>query len=132
VHPLPGEAGALPAAMNPLTSEQIEISGGVRVTGIRAVSLAVSNRRLRVELDRAGDFSIYQLTLIAAPGSTEPPAGVDPVLACIEVNFKVSCPSQQDCIAAPSEEAPAAPLPLGSLGHQAHELFLAHLHHQSR
>jgi hypothetical protein len=115
VHPLPGEAGALPASMDPLRPEQIEISGGVRVTGIQVTALNVSGRTLRVTVDRAGDFSIYQLALCAAPGSSAPPAGIDPVLARIEVNFKVSCPSQQDCIAPAAEEEPPPTVPIDYL-----------------
>ena len=70
VHPLSGEPGALPAGLSPFTPDQISISGGVRVVGIRAIQLTVADRVLRVDLDQAGDFSIYEFALCAAPGST--------------------------------------------------------------
>lgn len=115
VHPLAGEPGALPASLTPLAADQIEITGGVRVTGVQAVSVSVTDRVLRVEVDQAGDFSIYELALCAAPGSDLPPPGIDPVLARIEVNFKVSCPSQQDCLDPITQDAPPPSIPIDYL-----------------
>lgn len=116
VHPLPGQAGALPAGLAPLTAENLRVSGGVRVAAIRAVSAAAAGRVLTVTVDRAGDYSRYELSLVAAPGAEGPPAGFDPALARIAVDFKVACPSDLDCLApAPGEAPPPAGPPIDYL-----------------
>jgi hypothetical protein len=52
---------------------------------------------LLVRTDARGDFSTYTLRLVVGPGSDEPPANFDPLLAAIEFSFKVECPSDFDC-----------------------------------
>lgn len=115
VHPLPGQAGALPAGMDPLGPAQIRLTGGVRVTGITATTVTANGRVLRVVVDRAGDFSPFELALVAAPGSDAPPPGIDPVLARITVNFKVSCPSDLDCLPGSATPPPAPTIPIDYL-----------------
>ena len=44
-----------------------------------------------------GDFSRYRLALVT-PGTDEPPAGFDPLLAEVAFSFKVECPSDFDCL----------------------------------
>jgi hypothetical protein len=107
VHPLPGEPGEMPGGLTPLADDQIRITGGVRVTTIRATVQSVSGRVLRIRTDVAGDFSDYVLTLVAAPGSDAPRAGFDPVLSRLTINFKATCPSDLDCLApAPQSDGP--------------------------
>jgi hypothetical protein len=65
---------------------------------------------LLVRTDSTGDYSTYTLRLVAGPGSQEPPAGFDPLLASIDFSFKVECPTDFDCAPAcdcPPEEAEA-------------------------
>lgn len=97
LHPLPGQPGGVPAAPA-LTAANVQIEGGVRVTGIRAVEpLTANGRELRVPLSARGDFSTYRLRLVEAPDRPVTPAGFDPQLAAIEFSFKVGCPSDFDC-----------------------------------
>ncbi|MGR0319590.1 putative baseplate assembly protein [Agromyces sp. ZXT2-3] len=44
-----------------------------------------------------GDFSRYRFALVA-PGTDQPPAGFDPLLAEVSFSFKVECPSDFDCL----------------------------------
>lgn len=44
-----------------------------------------------------GDFSRYTFRLVAGPGTSQPPAGFDPLLAALDFSFKVECPSDFDC-----------------------------------
>jgi Baseplate J-like protein len=84
-----------PAA--PLTASHIEIRGGVRVRDPKVLGVSASGRQLALELDSIGDFSLYQLRLVASAGSDSPPDGIDPALAQIGFGFKVDCPSDFDC-----------------------------------
>ena len=115
VHPLPGQPGEVPGGLTPLTPAQIAVTGGVRVTGVRVISASAAGRVLTVTVDRAGDFSSYMLALVAAPGSALPPVGMDPVLSRIAVNFKVGCPSDQDCLPGSFPEAPPRSIPIDYL-----------------
>lgn len=94
-----------PAA--PLAASNIEIRGGVRVRDPQAIGVSASGDVLTVELDSIGDFSRYQLRLVASAGSDAPPDGIDPALAQIAFGFKVDCPSDFDC----RVEDDCAPLP---------------------
>ncbi|WP_319549598.1 putative baseplate assembly protein [Desulfogranum marinum] len=44
-----------------------------------------------------GDFSLYDLRLVSAPGIDTPPAGFDPLLSTLQFSFKVQCASDFDC-----------------------------------
>ncbi|HUP10188.1 MAG TPA: putative baseplate assembly protein [Caldimonas sp.] len=59
-------------------------------------------RTLVVRTDGSGDHSLYTFSLVANVGSSDPPAGFDPKLASIAFSFKVECPSDFDCAAAPA------------------------------
>lgn len=78
-------ATALPASMP--ADEQASILDG----------LDEPDHVLVVRTDQRGDFSRYRFALVAGPGSADPPAGFDPVLAEVEFSFKVECPSEFDC-----------------------------------
>ena len=59
---------------------------------------SVADRTLiTINLDQTGDFSTYTFTLVADPGSIDPPAGIDPQLATIDFSFKAGCPTPADC-----------------------------------
>ncbi|SFF76485.1 putative baseplate assembly protein [Novosphingobium sp. CF614] len=106
VHPLPGEAGGIPAAPA-LTAANFVITGGDRITGISIEEVVETDgNRIRLRVDAAGDFSTYVLHLIRASGESEPPQFFDPRLAGIEFLFKAGCPSDFDC--APVHRCPPA------------------------
>jgi len=52
---------------------------------------------LVVRTTRWGDFSLYTFH-VRSPGTAEPPAGFDPLLAAVPFSFKVECPSDLDCL----------------------------------
>jgi len=88
-----------PAALK-LGAAQVEILGGESVTGIKTLEVAAlpgAANALRIEVNRAGDFSTYTLLLRADDTTDEPPLGVDPVLARIDFSFKAGCPATNDC-----------------------------------
>lgn len=98
IHPLPGEAGGVPAApADALTTGNIVVEGGVRVRGIEVTGVAAAGNVLTVTLSQAGDFSTYTAALVAAAGDDPPPAGFDPFLARVAFSFKAACPSDFDC-----------------------------------
>ena len=109
-----------------LTVENIELSGGVRVTGIgiewivRADAPAAPpaeaalvtflgtlpdpEQVLALRTDARGDFSTYTLRLVESPGALTPPDGIDQVLSQVDFSFKVECPTDFDC--APRHDCP--------------------------
>jgi hypothetical protein len=58
-------------------------------------------RTLVVRTESAGDFSTYILAIVAGAASDAVLAGFDPRLSSIAFSFKVECPSDFDCAAAP-------------------------------
>lgn len=88
-----------------LSPEHVAIEGGERIRGIRATDVAVIESdgapairdRVRIQVDRAGDFSTYRLRFVRGLGDLRPPAWLDPVLASVRFSFKVACPSVFDC-----------------------------------
>lgn len=101
-----------------IAAEHVQITGGVRVTGIKilwaaraadaatlfADGLINANERdfflvqaqpdqlLLVRTDATGDFSTYRLCLVA------PPQTFDAILSCVDFSFKVECPNDFDCL----------------------------------
>ncbi len=92
-----------------LDADNVVIEGGERIRDIDVVGLAPGSdaRVLEVEVDRAGDFSVYTLRLVKDKAGTGPPDHVDPMLAAIDFSFKVECPSEFDC--QPERVCPTAP-----------------------
>jgi hypothetical protein len=101
LHPLPGQAGGVPGGP-PLTAGNVSIEGGERVRGVRVISVAAAAEVLTVVVDRAGDFSAYTLSIVASPTDPAPPDHFDPVLSAVGFSFKVSCPTDFDCVTADS------------------------------
>lgn len=93
-----------PAA--PLTAGNVEIRGGSRVRDPAVTAVSALGEVLTVEVATAGDFSRYQLRLVASAGVAAPPAGIDPALAEIGFSFKADCPSDFDC--RPAADCPPA------------------------
>ncbi len=83
-----------------LTNENIRISGGDKIQGIEAVDITIDATRtiLTVEVDRAGDFSVYNLSFTRDRRSEEPPAGFDLILSQVDFTFKAECPRDFDCL----------------------------------
>jgi len=117
--PLPGQPGGVPASPV-LVAGNLRIDGGVRITRVRVTGLSATDERLRVQVDRAGDFSTYALRLVTSPTNETPPAGFDPLLASIDFSFKVACPTPFDCEAEPARREPAAAQPNDYLAKDYH------------
>ena len=95
---LPGTTKAVPPSPAPaLTTDNIVIEGGVRITGIMVTQVKATKNVLAVTVNAPGDFSTYTLRLLTGPNNPGPPAGFDPQLAAVDFSFKVECPSDFDC-----------------------------------
>ncbi len=91
--------GAVAIAGPLLTRDNFRITGGTRVMGISVEDVAKGpgDRTLRLTVDRAGDFSVYELLLLAGAAADVPPANMDPALSRVSFSFKLDCPSSFDC-----------------------------------
>ena len=109
-----------------LTASNVDIEGGVRVTGVGvtwafpAPSVPAANatpaelellselldadRVLVVRTDSSGDFSTYRLSIVGSPSAPGLTADFDPELSSVTFSFKVDCPSEFDC--RPRHECP--------------------------
>ena len=91
-----------------LTATNIRIEGGERIVGIRVLNAVAGSGPsagvLTVEVDQAGDFSLYTLRLVTDTLNDAVPPGIDPQLTSIDFSFKVECPSPFDC--APHHRCP--------------------------
>jgi len=108
-----------------LTPDNLRIEGGERIPSVGVVWCATADalppeaepgladtvddlpRTLVIRTDGSGDFSIYTLAILANSGSTNPPAGFDPILSTIAFSFKVECPADFDC--ADTDSCPPEP-----------------------
>ncbi len=96
LRPLPGDVGGVPTGP-PLALDNIKIEGGTRIQNIKVVSVASVNEVLTIQVDNAGDFSMYIFRLVASPTDISPPADFDAQLAFVAFSFKAGCPSDFDC-----------------------------------
>jgi|AraplaMF_Col_mMF_1032025.scaffolds.fasta_scaffold00035_119 hypothetical protein len=84
-----------------LTPDNIRIEGGERIRDIEvtAVTMAPGGQAnvVEVEVDRAGDFSFYRLSLATSLVDPNPPPEFDAQLAGIDFSFKAECPTSFDC-----------------------------------
>ena len=82
-----------------LAIDNFAINGGERIADINisGVVPGAEGNVLEVEVDKAGDFSIYTLCLLADGSDIDPPTEIDPMLAAVDFSFKVECPSDFDC-----------------------------------
>jgi hypothetical protein len=84
-----------------LTPLQIAVSGGPDSAAISAIAVFPGTddqpNVITVMLNHTGDFSTYTLSLVAFPGSAEPPTGFDPALSTVTFSFKAGCLSAADC-----------------------------------
>jgi hypothetical protein len=84
-----------------LTPDNFRIEGGERIRDIRitAVTMAPGGQAnlVEIEVDRAGDYSFYRLSLVASLLDSNPPPQFDAMLASVEFSFKAECPTSFDC-----------------------------------
>ena len=115
---LPGAANGVPASPAPaLTALNVAIGGGVRITGIQVTSVSAAANVLTVQVNAAGDYSTYTLSMVTGTANSAPPAGFDPRLASVDFSFKVECPSDFDC--APASNCPPPALPQANIDYLA-------------
>lgn len=106
-------------ALDALGPDNVEIEGGVRITGVevlhahpadelpagllaaddqtRVGELEYPERTLVVLTDSSGDYSTYTLRLRSSLLSHDPPENFDRLLCEMPFSFKVDCPSDFDC-----------------------------------
>ncbi len=82
-----------------LTPSNFAVTGGAPVE-IISISPATDEAPfvLTINLAGPGDFSPYQLALVARPGIDDPPDGFDPQLSTVSFSFKAGCPTPADCL----------------------------------
>ncbi|MFE2124249.1 putative baseplate assembly protein [Rhodococcus aetherivorans] len=99
-------------APDDLVAGNLRITGGRRITGIRVTGLDIHRSedperddRMIVEVDRPGDFSCYRLDVVQVDDrghpTTLPRDDFDPRYDGLDVDFKVGCPTELDCVPAP-------------------------------
>lgn len=108
-----GEVPAVRDARHPdgLTPDNFEVRGGRRIRDLQVVGLSLERSGdserddcLRLQLDREGDFSAYQVCLVGVEG-------LDPRYTCAEVRFRLDCPADLDCTGEPPCEDDLGPEP---------------------
>ena len=123
VHPLPGQAGGVPAAPA-LTPGNFRIEGGVRITDVRVEAVAgTAGSVITLTTSRAGDFSTYTLRLVTSPVVDDVPAGFDPQLADVPFSFKIHCEGEFDCGERDECPPPSVPAPAAPFAPLAHACF---------
>ena len=96
-----------------LQAGNIIIEGGERIKNIKVISIsygpgsppdspvssppADAGKIVFVKLSIAGDYSRYQLRLVADDKHAGPPPGYDPLLSSVDFSFKVLCDNDFDC-----------------------------------
>lgn len=79
--------------------DNIVIYGGERIRNILvdAVVVGAEANILQIDVNKAGDFSIYTLSLVLSASDPTVPVGIDPQSASVDFSFKVECPGDFDC-----------------------------------
>jgi hypothetical protein len=83
-----------------ITTDNVAISGGDRITDITVVAVTASagSADVVVRVDRWGDFSRYTLRLVELDnGDQVPLTGFDAPLSQVDFSFKAECPTDADC-----------------------------------
>ncbi|MGE6733818.1 hypothetical protein ACQKIP_23440, partial [Streptomyces sp. NPDC059900] len=106
VHFLRAPSAELKSALAP---DGVTVTGGVRITAVRVLSLSWTGEVLAVRVDRPGDFSDYTLRLRKRSGQVLP--GMDERLSEIVFSFMVDCPSDFDCGRCQDDRGQTAPSP---------------------
>lgn len=92
-------------ADSPIQVLQVEpvISGPASPPDSPPASPPEPSKGIKLQLDQAGNFSIYTLCLVDAEDREKVLDGMDKLLSCIEFSFKVACDTNSDC----KEQKPA-------------------------
>lgn len=114
--------GAVP---DDVSLDNILITGGRRIRGIRAVDVRIQRAAdpelddcLTITVNKPGDFSVYRLCLIkAGAGGRLPLPGLDPRYSCADFTFKIGVQSDLDCRA--EADCPPAALPVPEINYLA-------------
>jgi Baseplate J-like protein len=99
----------LAKAPDPISKNNVVISGGRRVTGIKVTHIDVCRTAgkdlddcLKITVDKPGDFSDYTLRFVETDKrgrpTDRPLRGFDPRFADIIFSFKIGCKSDLDCL----------------------------------
>ena len=99
----------------PVKKENVQVRGGQRIRDIQVTGLRFCRQDdpeiddcMIVTVDKAGDFSLYELCLVELDDNGRPTQtpyhDMDPRYACVEFSFKQGCPSDLDC-----QQEPACP-----------------------
>jgi hypothetical protein len=99
----------LAKAPDPISKNNVVISGGRRVTGIKATHIDVCRSAgkdlddcLMITVDKPGDFSDYTLRFVETDKrnrpTDQPLRGFDPRFAELVFSFKVGCKTDLDCL----------------------------------
>jgi hypothetical protein len=91
-----------------LSEKNVRIDGGRRIRNIKVLDVELCDPDdpeladcMQVTVDKAGDFSIYTLCLVALDAQGNPTdsplEGFDVRYACADFSFKANCPSDLDC-----------------------------------
>jgi hypothetical protein len=80
-----------------LAAKNVVIEGGERIRNISVEQISIGldgdAKVLIVDVDKSGDFSIYTLKIVGMPGEK-----FDPLLSAVDFSFKVTCPTDLDCL----------------------------------
>jgi hypothetical protein len=102
-----------PLGSSAVTREQIRIEGGERIRDVAVTQITAGTGAqanvLTIQVDKAGDFSVYTLRLIQDAQHPQPPAGFDPLLAAVTFSFRVEHRTDFDC--QPVQVCPPTVLP---------------------
>jgi hypothetical protein len=100
-----------PLAAGALKQKNIRIEGGERIRDVAAAgdpTIDAGDKTIfNVDVNQAGDFSIYTLRLVKDVDNADPPGGFDPMLSAVDFSFKVECGTDFDC--APVRVCPPEP-----------------------
>jgi len=118
----------LAKAPDPISKNNVVISGGRRVTGIKVTHIDVCRTAgkdlddcLKITVDKPGDFSDYTLRFVEMDKrgrpTDRPLRGFDPRFADIIFSFKIGCKSDLDCL--PVHVCPPRQLPQPEISYLA-------------
>ena len=118
----------LGVAPRTIGAANVAITGGSRITDVRAIAVNVHHVTdpgfddyMTIRVNQPGDFSTYTLRLVKLDAQGRPTGdsmdGFDPVYDSVDFSFKAGCPSDLDC--KPQQICPPTPLPQPEINYLA-------------